>query len=129
MLLSVILLKKKFLDLVRRGEKRQTIRFWPKRRLRAGQREYIPGLGRIRITAFERVSPADLTDEDARLDGFASRQALLEELRSLYGGGLDGAPCFRIRFAYPLDEDEPSAASDPASPGHSPASPRRRPRP
>jgi len=108
----MILLKKKFLDLVRRGEKRQTIRLWPKRRLKAGQREFIPGLGRIRITAFERVRPADLTDEDARLDGFASREALLAELRALYGGGLDGAPCFRIRFAYPVEEDEPSAAPD-----------------
>ena len=86
----MILLKKKFLDLVRCGEKCQTIRLWPKRRLRPGQREYIPGLGRIRITAFQRVTPADLTDEDARLDGFASREALLAELRSLYGGRLDG---------------------------------------
>jgi len=107
MLLSMILLKKKFLDLVRCGEKCQTIRLWPKRRLRPGQREYIPGLGRIRITAFQRVTPADLTDEDARLDGFASREALLAELRSLYGGRLDGAPCFRIRFSYPIEEDAP----------------------
>ena len=113
MLLSMILLKKKFLDLVRRGEKRQTIRLWPKRRLRVGQREFIPGLGRIRITAFERVTPDDLTEEDARLDGFASREALLAELRALYGSRLDGAPCFRIRFSYPLEEDEPPAPSPP----------------
>jgi hypothetical protein len=116
MLLSMILLKKKFHDLVRRGEKRQTVRLWPKRRLRAGQVEFIPGLGRIRITAFERVEPADLTEEDARLDGFASREALLAELRSLYGEALDGAPCFRIRFTYPVEDEaspSPSAASEP----------------
>jgi len=100
----MILLKRKFLDLVRQGKKRQTIRLWPKRRLRPGQREYIPGLGRIRITAFERVTPADLSEEDARLDGFDSREALLAELRALYGGRLDGAPCFRIRFTYPIEE-------------------------
>jgi len=99
----MILLKKKFLDLVRCGVKRQTVRVWPKRRLRAGQKEYIPGLGAIRITAFEPVSPADLTEEDARLDGFASREALLAELRSLYGDRLDDVPCFRIRFTYPLE--------------------------
>jgi len=110
----MILLKKKFHDLVRRGEKQQTIRLWPKRRLRAGQREFIPGLGRIRITAFERVEPADLTEEDARLDGFASREALLAELRSLYGEALDGAPCFRIKFTYPL-EDEDAAPSGPSA--------------
>ena len=57
MLLSVILLKKKFLDLVRSGAKRQTIRVWPRRRLRPGQGEFIPGLGRIRITAFEECGP------------------------------------------------------------------------
>lgn len=110
----MILLKKKFLDLVRRGEKQQTVRLWPKKRLRDGQVEFIPGLGRIRITAFERVEPADLTEEDARLDGFASREALLAELRALYGEALDGAPCFRIRFSYPLEE-EGAAASEPAS--------------
>lgn len=112
----MILLKKKFLALVRSGEKRQTIRLWPKRRLRPGQGEFIPGLGRIRITAFERVAPADLTDEDARLDGFASREALLEELQSLYGEDLSGAPCFRIRFTYPADEEgPPEAPSSPSS--------------
>lgn len=112
----MILLKKKFLDLVRTGAKRQTVRVWPKRRLRAGQNEYIPGLGRIRITAFERVAPADLTEEDARLDGFASREALLAELRALYGDRLDDVPCFRIRFTYPADAAD-SADADAASGG------------
>jgi len=64
----------------------------------------VPGLGRIRVTAFEPVRLADLTEEDAVLDGFASRAALLEELRSLYGERLESIPCFRIRFFYPLEE-------------------------
>jgi len=112
----VILLKKKFLDLVRSGAKRQTIRVWPRRRLRPGQREFIPGLGRIRITAFERVSPDDLTDEDARLDGFASRSALLGELRALYGDRLAEVPCFRIRFAYPADSSESASGGGASAP-------------
>ncbi len=99
----MILLKKKFLDLVRSGAKRQTIRVWPKRRLRAGQKEFIPGLGAVRVTAFEPVRPDELTEEDARLDGFASREALLDELRSLYGDTLDTVPCFRIRFTWPYE--------------------------
>jgi hypothetical protein len=97
----MLLFKKKFLEPIASGAKRQTVRIWPRRRLRAGQVEFIPGLGRIRVTAFEAVRPQDLTDEDAVLDGFASREALLAELRLLYGDRLDSVPCFRIRFSYP----------------------------
>jgi len=100
----MILFKKKFLDLIRSGRKRQTIRIWPKRRLRPGQREFVPGLGLIRITAFEGVRPEDLSEDDARLDGFESRAALLDELRSLYGDRWDGLPCFRISFTYSAEQ-------------------------
>ena len=117
----MILLKKKFLDLVRSGVKRQTVRVWPRRRLRPGQREFIPGLGRIRITAFQRVSPEDLTDEDATLDGFESRESLLAELRALYGDRLADVPCFRIRFTYPADEPAGPSTDLPADfPPHGP---------
>ncbi len=101
----MILMKRKFLPLVRSGAKRQTIRLWPKRRLRDGQIEFIPGLGRVRITAFEPVRPEALTEEDARLDGFESLEALLAELRRMYGEGLDSVPCFRIRFTWPIEEE------------------------
>jgi len=104
----MLLFKKKFLEMIASGAKRQTVRVWPRRRLRAGQIEYVPGLGRVRVTAFEAVRPEALTDEDARLDGFASREALLEELRALYGDRLDDIPCFRIRFTYPADESPAS---------------------
>jgi hypothetical protein len=99
----MLLFKAKFLGMIERGEKRQTVRVWPKRRLRAGQAEFIPGLGRVRITAFEPVRPADLTESDARLDGFESLAALLDELRGLYGERLDDVPCFRIRFTFPAE--------------------------
>jgi hypothetical protein len=102
----MLLLKKKFFEAVLSGAKRQTVRVWPRRRLRAGQAEFIPGLGRVRITAFEAVRPQDLTEEDAVLDGFASRAALLDELRELYGERLETVPCFRIRFTYPVDAGE-----------------------
>jgi hypothetical protein len=99
----MILFKKKFLPLIESGAKRQTVRVWPKRRLRAGQTEFVPGLGRIRITAFEPIEPAALTEEDATLDGFSSLEALLGELRALYGDRLDTVRCFRIRFDYPTE--------------------------
>ena len=103
----MLLFKKKFLEPIASGAKRQTIRVWPRRRLRAGQAEFIPGLGRVRVTAFEAVRPADLTEDDARLDGFESLAALLAELRALYGERLDEVPCFRIRFSYPAGEAAP----------------------
>jgi hypothetical protein len=99
----MLLFKKKFFEAIVSGAKQQTIRAWPRRRLRAGQREFVPGLGRVRITAFEPISPLDLTEEDARLDGFESLAALLEELRALYGEQLASVPCFRIRFTYPAE--------------------------
>jgi hypothetical protein len=99
----MLLFKKKFLEAIAAGTKCQTVRIWPKRRMRAGQIEFIPGLGRVRVTAFEAVRPEDLTEDDARLDGFASRAALLEELRTLYGARLTTIPCFRIRFTYPAE--------------------------
>jgi hypothetical protein len=97
----MLLFKKKFFEAIVAGTKCQTVRVWPKRRMRAGQMEFIPGLGRVRVTAFDAVRPEDLTEDDARLDGFASREALLEELRALYGENLATIPCFRIRFTYP----------------------------
>jgi hypothetical protein len=99
----MLLFKKKFFEAIVSGAKRQTIRVWPRRRLRAGQLEFVPGLGRVRITAFEPISPPDLTEEDARLDGFESLAALLDELRALYGERLASVPCFRIRFTYPAE--------------------------
>jgi hypothetical protein len=100
----MLLFKKKFLEPIASGAKRQTVRVWPRRRLRAGQIEFVPGLGRVRVTAFEPIRPEDLTEEDAVLDGFASRAALMDELRSLYGDRLHEVPCFRIRFSYPADD-------------------------
>jgi hypothetical protein len=106
----MLLFKKKFLEAIASGAKRQTVRVWPRRRLRAGQVEFVPGLGRVRITAFEAVRLEDLTEEDASLDGFESLAALLEELRALYGDRLATIPCFRIRFSYPAGEGGPARA-------------------
>jgi hypothetical protein len=80
----VLLFKKKFLDAIRAGEKTQTIRLWPHRRMRAGQRSYIPGVGYIRIEAVDQVPFERLTEQDARRDGFPDRAALIAEVERLY---------------------------------------------
>jgi hypothetical protein len=80
----MLLFKKRFLPAIREGAKTQTIRMWKYARMRAGQRSYTPGVGYIRITAVEPVRLEDLTDEDARRDGFATATALRDELAQLY---------------------------------------------
>ncbi|MCA9102226.1 MAG: ASCH domain-containing protein [Pirellulales bacterium] len=80
----MLLFKKKYLDAIRRGEKTQTIRLWPHRRMRVGQRSYIPGVGYIRIESVDEVALGRLTDDDARRDGFPDRATLLAEIEQLY---------------------------------------------
>lgn len=95
----MLLFKKKFLPAIRSGEKTQTIRLWKSRRMRVGQRSYIPGVGHILLTAVDEVNLAELTDDDARPDGFPSADALRAELAQLYPEQLAaGYRAYRIRF-------------------------------
>ena len=95
----MLLFKKRFLDAIRCGEKTQTVRLWKHRRMKVGQRSYIPGVGYIRVDAVDRVELEELTDDDAWLDGFADLAALHEELHSLYGDRLAaGEGIYRVRF-------------------------------
>ncbi len=81
----MLLFKKKFLSAIRAGRKTQTIRLWKHRRMRSGQRSYIPGAGYIRVTAVDEVELDELTDEDARADGFETADQLRAEIAQLYG--------------------------------------------
>jgi len=102
----MLLFKKKFLAAIRSGEKTQTIRLWKHRRMRAGQRSYIPGVGYIRITAVDPVELDSLTDADARPDGFPNAQLLREEILRLYPEQLaDGHQAYRVVFALMENEE------------------------
>lgn len=95
----MLLFKKKFLPAIRSGQKRQTLRFWKWRHMRAGQRSYIPGAGHILVTAVEEVRLEDLTDSDALADGFASLEELKAELAAIYPAHqAQGRKLFRIMF-------------------------------
>jgi hypothetical protein len=109
---AMLLFKKKFLELIRRGEKTQTVRLWKFRMMKAGQRSYIPGVGYIQITAVDEVALVDLTDEDARLDGFPTADSLRTEIEQLYPQQLaEGNRAFRVRFRL-LPEAEQQAARE-----------------
>ncbi len=95
----MLLFKKKFLDWIRDGRKTQTVRLWKYRKMKPGQRSYIPGTGYIRIDAVDEVALAALTDDDAGLDGFDSADVLRQEIEQLYPKQLAaGHRAFRIRF-------------------------------
>ena len=95
----MLLFKKKFLEALRDGTKTQTVRLWKVCRFRAGQRSYIPGVGYIWVTAVDPVRLDELTDADARLDGFSSASALLAEIQALYAEQLaEGYQAYRLRF-------------------------------
>ena len=103
----MLLFKKKFLAAIRSGEKTQTIRLWKHRRMRAGQRSYIPGAGYIRITAVEAVELDQLTDADARPDGFETADQLRAEVARLYPQQLaQGYRAYRVRFELVPREEE-----------------------
>jgi hypothetical protein len=100
----MLLFKKKFHEAIRSGRKRQTIRLWKRCFMRPGQMTYIPGLGRARILQVDRITLEQITEQDAVLDGFASRDQLLGELRTLYGDRLAaGYGLYKIRFQWPVD--------------------------
>ncbi len=95
----MLLFKKKFLPAIRRGEKTQTIRLWKHRRMRTGQRSYIPGAGYVEIVLVEEVHLERLTDEDARPDGFDSADQLRAEIEKLYPEQLAGGhKAYRVLF-------------------------------
>jgi hypothetical protein len=101
----MLLFKKKFLDSIRQGRKQQTIRLWKYRRMKPGQRSYIPGAGYIRVTAVEEVALESLTDADARPDGFDSADALRAELKQLYADRpAQELKAFRVVFRL-MDEE------------------------
>lgn len=95
----MLLFKKKFLPAIRSGQKTQTIRVWKHRRMRPGQRSYIPGAGYIRVKSVQQISLDQLTDDDARPDGFDTAEQLRAEVLRLYPQQLAaGHRAYRIVF-------------------------------
>lgn len=95
----MLLFKKRFLSAICDGQKTQTIRLWKHRRMRAGQRSYIPGAGYIRVTTVDEVQLEQLTDEDARPDGFETADLLRAEIAKLYPTKLaEGYQAYRVVF-------------------------------
>ncbi len=95
----MLMMKKEFFDAIRGGAKRTTLRYWRHRRVRVGSVHAVRGLGAVRIDAVETVKWDDLTEADARADGFESLDALHEALAAMYPPDRrDGQHLFLVRF-------------------------------
>jgi len=101
----MLLFKRHLVELIRRGQKRQTVRLWSRPLLQKGQISYTPGLGKMKITAVDLLpSLAALTEADAIADGFPSLATLLAEIHKIYGKPLPpNRQLYRIRFSWPID--------------------------
>ena len=82
-----LMLKKRYADKLLSGEKRATIRLgivrvkYPELIVHSGGRP----VAKVRVKNIRVKRVSELTDDDARLDGFRTREELLEELRRVYG--------------------------------------------
>jgi hypothetical protein len=77
-----LLFKKCFLDAIRAGTKRTTIRRWTNPRLKVGQRAFAPGIGYLGIESVDVIDLARLGEDDAKADGFENLAEMKRMLRS-----------------------------------------------
>ncbi len=91
--------KHKYEDLLRSGKKTATIRLQCP--FKEGQEVFVHCGGKIigtaKILNVEEKRLEELTEEDAKADGFSSLKELLEELKSLYG---NPEKVYVIRFEF-----------------------------
>jgi len=107
-----ILFKRRFIDAIRRGDKTTTLRRWKSRRLRAGTRAKAPGFGWLNILSCEEVNLKDLTEADAKADGFASLKDVMKTLAQIYPNcASDGRHWFRVVFSPEGPKTTPAQAA------------------
>ena len=74
-------------------------------------------MGYIRVLQVEAVAIDDLTDADARPDGFETAAQLRDELRALYGDKLAaGYQAYRIVFRLAPEEAKKAGKTIPSAP-------------
>lgn len=82
-----MLFRQEFLDGIRAGTISLAFRRWRRPTVRPGG-TLLTAVGQLRIGAISRVSEADISSEEARRAGFASREDLLAELNRRPSGDI-----------------------------------------
>ena len=97
----MLMMKKKYFGAIRAGVKTTTLRFWLRPMVRPGEVHTVRGLGRLRIDAVRCVGLAELTEADARADGFDDLGALRRALGRHYTPEeQSNRTLYQVRFAY-----------------------------
>jgi hypothetical protein len=112
----MLFMKKQFFDAIRSGRKTATLRFWARRQVRPETTHLVRGLGQVRILAVEPISLADLTDRDARVDGFDDLAQLHRALEEVYPPeARAGKQLYKVTFRYPAEAETTSVSQSPPS--------------
>ncbi|ACJ16659.1 hypothetical protein, conserved [Thermococcus onnurineus NA1] len=114
----------KYADLILKGKKRATVRLGRRPNLQSGDEVLIHSGGyAIAKAVIERVESktvGELTDEDAFLDGFSSREELIKALKEHYRYVNDDSKAHVIVFRIVERFDKPVTSSDYAYEGNLP---------
>ncbi|AEC51996.1 hypothetical protein PNA2_1081 [Pyrococcus sp. NA2] len=106
----------KYKDDIISGRKRATIRLGRKVNLKPGENVLVHAggyvLGKARITNVVTKKVSELTDEDARKDGFRNREELLEALRQHYKFVRPDSPATIVEFEMIELLDKPILSAD-----------------
>lgn len=109
----MLLFQKRFHEGLVNGSITVTFRAWDKPHVREGGRYRCHPIGVLEVERVERVRVRDITDDDARASGFASRAELIEYLRAGPKGDLDDTTeLHRILLHHGGDGDRVEIALD-----------------
>jgi len=114
----------RYAEAILSGKKRATVRLGRRPNLKEGDAVLIHSggyaLGKAIIERVESKTVGELTDEDAFLDGFSSREELINALKTHYKHVNDDSPAHVIVFRLVERFDKPVMSSDYAYEGNNP---------
>ncbi|ASJ10439.1 ASCH domain-containing protein [Thermococcus sp. P6] len=114
----------RYAEAILSGRKRATVRLGRRPRLKPGEEVLIHAggyvLGKAIVERVEERRVGELTDEDAFLDGFSSREELIEALRSHYKHVSDDSMAHVVVFRLVERFERPVTSSEHAYEGNSP---------
>jgi hypothetical protein len=104
----MLLFKKRFYEDIAAGRKTATLRYWRRPMVRPNSVHLVPKLGRVRIQEVREASLTQLTDSDARDDGFESLAELASALEQMYDPEqMHAKTLYQVRFQFIGDADPP----------------------